>query len=429
MIMTLIQFFGLALLECFVNISIAHGLTMLVLILLRPVTNHLLRPKYRVLGWMGVCLMGWTWSFYSLAGLIHLLPFTFRGWIVPTVDRRDLPAYIPDLGEVGEKVLTLPGGAEIPFVLTETLRDVLAVGMFLSFVLVIWWMGRKEKEVRRLIRETEPMSDQWHEEHGIDSNTVSVRIVEGLPASFVCRMRAGYHDIFLQKELPREQMELVLRHEMQHIKGKHVWFKSILVVLLGFYWWSPVMWITYRLACRDMELACDEAVLNELEENRRRTYARTLVELGSGKPMWGGLTCFGETDAALRVRSAVTWKRERRGTKFVVLPLLALAFLFFFTAPNGTAADRAAAWEQYVAEKLTDDFDAPGAMARSGEILEVRVKYRHNFNYLLLHTDNGRWHLCAIKWHPDDGKYRLSSHRWVDGPEKYDHYIPIDSWG
>ena len=429
MIMTLIQFFGLGLLACFANISIAHGLTMLVLILLRPVTNHLLRPKYRVWGWMGACTMGWTWSFYTLAGLIHLMPFTFRGWIVPTVDRRDIPAYIPDLGQVGEKVLTLPGGAEIPFVLTETLRDALGVGMFLSFVLVIWWMGRKEKQIKRLIRETEPMSDQWHEEHGIDPNAVSVHIVEGLPASFVCRVRVGYHDIFLQKELPREQMELVLRHEMQHIRGNHVWFRGILVVLLGFYWWSPAMWITYRLACRDMELACDEAVLSELEENRRRTYARTLVELGSGKHMWGGLTCFGETDAAIRVQNTVTWKREWRGTKFIVLPVLALAFLFFFTAPNGTAADRAVAWERYVAEDLTDDFDAPGAMARGGDILEVRVDYRYNYNYLLIHTDNGRWHLCAIKWHPDRGAYWLSSHRWVNGPEKYDHYIPIDSWG
>ena len=104
-------------------------------------------------------------------------------------------------------------------------------------------------------------------------------------------------------------------------------------------------------------------------------------------------------------------------------------FLFLFTSPNGTDADRAAAWERYITEEFAEDFDAPWPAERSGEILEVRVDYRHNFNYLLVHTDNGRWHLCAIKWHPDEGKYRLSSHRWVNGPEKYDHYIPIDSWG
>ena len=429
MIMTLIQFFGLALLECFVNISIAHGLTMLVLILLRPVTNHLLRPKYRVLGWMGACMMGWTWSFYSLAGLIHLLPFTFRGWIVPTVDRRDLPAYIPDLGEVGEKVLTLPGGAEIPFVLTETLRDVLAVGMFLSFVLVIWWMGRKEKQIKRLIRETEPMSDQWHEEHGIDSNTVSVRIVEGLPASFVCRMRAGYHDIFLQKELPREQMELVLRHEMQHIKGKHVWFKSILVVLLGFYWWSPVMWITYRLACRDMELACDEAVMEELDERQRRTYAHTLVELASGRHMWGGLTCFGESDAALRVKNVVKWKRDWKWSWVIVLPVLILVFLFLYTSPAGTGEVRDGAWERYIAEELTEDFDAPWVMSRSGEILEVRVQHGLYGKELLIYTDNDRWYLCGVKWYPEFGRYRINTHKIVEDGNKYQNFTPIDSWG
>lgn len=424
-----IKFFGLGLLECFGNIGIAHGLTLLVLILLRPVTNPLLRPKYRVLVWMVACVMGWTWSFYSLAGLIHVLPVTFRGWIVGDTLRRDIPAYIPELAGAGEKVFTLPTGTEIPFVMTEAMGTALAVGSFVSLAVVIWLMGRKERVVKRLLRETQPMSEQWHWEHGIDPGAVTARIAEGLHASFVCRVRMGYHDICLQKELPREQMELVLRHELSHIKHNHVWFKGILLGLLGFYWWSPVMWIAYRLACRDMELACDEAVLKELDETRRRDYARTLVELGSGKPMWGGLTCFGETDAALRVKHTVNWKGERRWTRYIVLPALLLAFLFFFTPPSGTQAQRDAAWERYVAEELTDDFDAPGAMARSGNILEMWVDYHYTHNNLLIYTDNGRWHLCKVKWHPDGDYYSISSHRWVDGPEKYQNFTPLESWG
>ena len=129
------------------------------------------------------------------------------------------------------------------------------------------------------------------------------------------------------------------------------------------------------------------------------------------------------------MKNTVRWKRERKWTWVIVLPVLILAFLFLFTSPNGTDADRAEAWERYITEEFVDDFDAPWAMERSGEILEVRVDYGYTRNYLLVHTDNGRWHLCSIKWDPGDGEYWLSSHRWVNGPEKYDHYIPIDSWG
>lgn len=427
--MSLIRFFGLALVESFGNTGIALGLTLLVIILLRPVTNRLLRPKYRVWGWMAFCLAGYTSSFYSLPGFIHLLPFTFRGWITPREHRMGMPAYIPENLTVGEQTIMLPGGMEIPFVMSETMRSTLGLLVWVGFVLTLIWSFKMEHDIKKLYRGTPPMDEEWNAAHGINGDGVQVHIIEGLPTSFVCRMGGLVTHICLQKELPREQMELVLRHELKHIMGRHVWFKGILLVMMTFYWWNPVMWVAYRLACRDMELACDEAVMAELDERQRRTYAHTLVELASGKPMWGGLTCFGESDAALRVKNTVKWKRERRWTKFVVLPVLILAFLFLFTSPNGTAADRAAAWERYITEEFVEDFDAPWAMERAGEILEVRVDYRHNYNYLLVRTDNGRWHLCAIKWHPDEGEYWLSSYRWVDGPEKYEDYIPIESWG
>lgn len=438
-----IKFFGLGLLECLGNIGIAHGLTLLVLILLCPVTNPLLRPKYRVLVWMVACVMGWTWSFYSLAGLIHVLPVTFRGWIVGDTLRRDIPAYIPELAGAGEKVFTLPTGTEIPFVMTEAMSTALAVGSFVSLAVVIWLMGRKEKEVKRLLRETQPMSEQWHWEHGIDPGAVTVRIAEGLPASFVCRVRMGYHDICLQKELPREQMELVLHHELSHIKHNHVWFKGILLGLLGFYWWSPVMWIAYRLACRDMELACDEAVLKELDETRRRDYARTLVELGSGKFLWGTVASFGECDTALRVKRAVAWKKAPEIVEGLSVLLLLGLFLFFYTgegdwgqndvfvpAENLVEAEKSwdgdnTVWQDYVAgPKLISDLqeflDRPalslayGYEAAEGEIFTI--------SYL-----GDRLHCTFIRdaegvWQPEACEY-LSKQEWnTDGLPHLKHW-------
>ena len=59
-----------------------------------------------------------------------------------------------------------------------------------------------------------------------------------------------------------------------------------------------------------MELACDRRVLRHLKEEERRVYAQTLVELASDKPVFGGLTTFGECDAALRVKAVAQWEPE-----------------------------------------------------------------------------------------------------------------------
>ena len=428
-VMVIVDFIGLIMVEAFGNIGIALGFTFIPILLLRPVTNRILRPKYRVWGWIAACMGSYTWSIYAMLGYVHLLPVTFRGWISPKVDVRGRPVYIPDLTELGETVVTVPGGVEIPFTVTETIQNVVGLSVTMGIVLTFLWMLKQEREIKRIYRDTPAMDAAWHAARGIDYNEVQVHIIEGLPTSFVCRVSSFTTHICLQKELPEEQMELVLRHEIKHIEGRHVWLKGILMMMLYFYWWNPIMWVAYRLVCRDMELACDEAVLAELDERQRRTYAHTLVELASGKPMWGGLTCFGESDAALRVKNVVQWKRGRKWTWVIVLPVMILVFLFLYTSPAGTQSERNAAWERYIAEELEEDFDAPGVMSRSGDILEVRVQHGLYGKELLIYTDNDRWYQCGVKWYPEYGRYRINYHKIVEDGSKYQNFIPIEGWG
>lgn len=332
--MALIRTFALVLLEYLLNMGLAMGITFAAVMVLRPLTNRFLRPKYRVALWMMAWVMGVSPSFYSLIGVVRIFPVTFRGWFVPEAGSGSFPiAYVTDLAVEGTKTFTLPGGVQIPFALTEESLNVLAVLAAVFVAGALFFSVRGEKKIKILSRRGEPMDRTWMQERGADMEGVQVRIMPDLPASFVCRVAPGVHNICLQRELPPEQMELVLKHELAHIRASHVWLKGIVSSLLLLYGWNPIMWAAARLACRDMELACDEAVLDQLDEDARRTYARTLVELGSGRHLWSGLTCFGECDAEIRVRSAVRWKRERKWSAVIVWPALILAFLFLFSSP------------------------------------------------------------------------------------------------
>ena len=79
--MFLIRWFGAVIAEVYGNMGIAIGLIFALVILLRPVTNTLLRPKHRVAFWIGAWTMGWSWSFWRMARLIRVLPVTFLGII------------------------------------------------------------------------------------------------------------------------------------------------------------------------------------------------------------------------------------------------------------------------------------------------------------------------------------------------------------
>lgn len=54
-------------------------------------------------------------------------------------------------------------------------------------------------------------------------------------------------------------------------------WKGIAYVLLSIYWFHPLLWLAYLLSCRDVELACDQAVTVGLSWEERREYAEALV--------------------------------------------------------------------------------------------------------------------------------------------------------
>lgn len=347
-----------------VNIGLFMGLVFGALILLRPVTGRLLRPRHQVWLWFVGWYMGYMVMLFDALGMWIPVPYTFRTLVIPRVAERgfyNYPMYI-SMGVNEPPSVMLPGGAEFPLSsdLFEQILPVIGVVWVVACMATIVWYTIQGRKLRRLSRQGERMDPETMRQYGItEEERVAVRLCEGLPASFV---RAG-HDtgwrdrisdvICLQKELPEERLRLVLLHEMEHIRLHHTWYKTIIVaVLTALYWWNPVMWLAYRLTCRDMELACDEAVLEKLKPEERREYARTLVELGSGRHLWGNVTSFGECDAALRVRRAVNWKP--RGILFqnASLILAVILAVFFYCGGPGKSYlnDTEPEWTEYLAQ-------------------------------------------------------------------------------
>ena len=80
------------------------------------------------------------------------------------------------------------------------------------------------------------------------------------------------------------RFQLVLAHELAHIRRKDCLRKLLLTVCLCLYWWDPLVWLMVGLANRDMELACDEAVLRALGPDRRKAYALTLLDMAQRNP-------------------------------------------------------------------------------------------------------------------------------------------------
>lgn len=126
----------------------------------------------------------------------------------------------------------------------------------------------------------------------------------------------------------------VLAHERAHIRRGDPWWKMLGFVLLAIYWFHPLMWVAYFFLCRDMEAACDEAVIRGLSREGRQGYAAALLRLSAAVP--GLHACplaFGEVGVKTRIKGVMHYKKP--GFWIVTLAVLAaiVVAVCFLTSP------------------------------------------------------------------------------------------------
>ena len=147
--------------------------------------------------------------------------------------------------------------------------------------------------------------------------------------------------VLLPEDLPvgDAQFQLVLAHELAHIRWKDCLRKLLLTVCLCLYWWNPLVWMMVWLANRDMELACDEAVLRALGPDCRKAYALTLLDMAQRNPKSAPLCSgFAKSSAEERIRAILSFKRIPAWVGICVSVLFVLTASVFTTQAASPAA-------------------------------------------------------------------------------------------
>ena len=116
--------------------------------------------------------------------------------------------------------------------------------------------------------------------------------------------------IYLPYHMDGQDLSHVVSHEQAHIRRRDHWWKPLGFLLLTIHWFNPLMWLAYVLLCRDIELACDEKVIKELDNEQRADYTQALVACSVNRRMIAACPlAFGEVGVKERVRSVMNYKK------------------------------------------------------------------------------------------------------------------------
>lgn len=145
--------------------------------------------------------------------------------------------------------------------------------------------------------------------------------------------------IYLPSGIAEGDMEHVLAHEQAHLKRRDHWWKPLGYVLLAVYWFNPLIWVAYILLCRDIELACDEKVINRPDTDRK-AYSEALLACSVKRSAITACPlAFGEVSVRGRIKSVLNYKKPAFWIILVALVACIVVAVCFLTDPVGQEAE------------------------------------------------------------------------------------------
>lgn len=88
-----------------------------------------------------------------------------------------------------------------------------------------------------------------------------------------------------QTAISPSELEYTILHELTHYKRKDMLYKWLVQLTLCLHWFNPLVYLMEKEISRCCELACDEAVIKNLDGSGKRAYGDTLINAAGKKDL------------------------------------------------------------------------------------------------------------------------------------------------
>jgi len=117
--------------------------------------------------------------------------------------------------------------------------------------------------------------------------------------------------IYIPINIYPNELPYILAHEKVHLKRLDHIIKPFAFLVLSVHWFNPLMWLSFFLMSRDMEMSCDESVLKMFGDEIRVSYSNSLLAFSTGRSqsLSGSPLTFGESNVKTRIINILNYKK------------------------------------------------------------------------------------------------------------------------
>ena len=220
----------------------------------------------------------------------------------------------------------------------------------------------RDPEVLELFDQELNRLEYYHPVSLVISSAVSV------PLSMGTRKKTRV-TVLPNREFMKQELQFVFSHEIHHLQRCDVSNKIFFAFCQALCWFNPLMWVAIRKASDDLELSCDEIVLEDMDEQKRRQYAELLLDTAGHSR--GFTTCLSAAAETMRYRlkNTVTVRKRWPGTLMLSIAMFLCVMSYGTIAVSndkGTVAELIT--EYRTAADITDVYYQPEGDLRLSEV-------------------------------------------------------------
>ncbi|MBR5333702.1 MAG: M56 family metallopeptidase [Alistipes sp.] len=152
------------------------------------------------------------------------------------------------------------------------------------------------------------------------ADDVTLTVVEKLPTPF-----SWFSRVVVDRDDEQSNLDLVLEHELAHIRLRHSWDVLAVDVALCVWWFNPALWLLRRELQSLHEYQADDAVLRKGVD--AKTYQILLIKRAVGSRLHSVANCLNHSNLKNRITMMCkkTSSRWSAAKLLLVLPLVALS--------------------------------------------------------------------------------------------------------
>lgn len=141
--------------------------------------------------------------------------------------------------------------------------------------------------------------------------------------------------IYIPVGIEDNELRYILEHEKKHIQHKDHIFKLVSYAIVIIHWFNPLVWISYNLMCKDMEMSCDESVVKNSGIEDIKSYSYALLNVSAKNSGLLRPLGFGESNIKQRIKNIHGYKKISIIAFVATLAFCLLAGFFVLANPHG----------------------------------------------------------------------------------------------